>query len=374
MRKYILFFVVCWIASPAFAEVLKLKSGKVVEGKIVEQGDDFVKIDREIGIEITYFLSEVETIDGKEIPVKKNDPAEITQSVPAKEDAAQISVTEPPVSAQGEIQGRPFRVEEVKFDRNMNTLKFRQGKDVFSELEVLIFLFGPKGPSWENTQLHFDPDASGSQPHVWKKWKVEGKNIPESKCYTSGYNLDLSLGEVRDGKIQGTIHLRLPDEQGSHVEGAFEALVDHKTQGRQNASVIITKDGKTITRPMTAKEKTWMGGVLGLILLFFVAFYVVTCIPFYLISKKLGIGITHFAWVPLFNIFLMLDLARKPGWWFILCFVPFVNVVIIVLIFCGIAETCRQPAWLGLLVLVPWVNVALPWYFLYSLRHTTQGS
>jgi hypothetical protein len=128
---------------------------------------------------------------------------------------------------------------------------------------------------------------------------------------------------------------------------------------------------------MTAAEKALMGGatagVMGLVLLLCVVMYVVTCLPFYLISKKTGIGISFFAWVPILNAYLMLQLAEKPGWWLILMFVPIVNIVIFILTYCGIAETCRRPAWVGALVLIPIVNILLPWYLFYSINQAIEG-
>jgi len=430
MRRYIVVFLFCLMASPAFADTIELKSGKTVEGKIVDRGDGFVKVDQGVGIDITYFLDEVVTINGEEIVSQKGGQAgqaapvpdekdkavladapplpekptaapdnaqpaaeEGPQVAPAQESASPEQVSSPhaPASvlrqdassgepakepapgpagkAQGEIEGRPFSVERAELKNNV--LELRQGKDFFPELGFSLFLFSPEGPSWENAVLHITPETTGRAPHIYKKWKVEGRDIPESKSYTTDYYLDLSLGEIRDGKIQGTIDLRLKDESGSHVKGTFEALVESTSQG---PTVTITKNGTKVARPMTAAEKALAGGaaagVMGLVLLFGVAMYVVTCIPFYLISKKTGIGTSFFAWVPILNVYLMLQLAEKPGWWLILMFVPVVNIVIIILTYCGVAETCRLPAWVGALALVPFVNILLPWYFLYSVNQT----
>ncbi len=42
--------------------------------------------------------------------------------------------------------------------------------------------------------------------------------------------------------------------------------------------------------------------------------------------------------IPFYNIFVMLEIAGKPGWWFILFLIPFVNFVIIILMYAGMAE------------------------------------
>lgn len=49
-----------------FAEMIVLKSGKTVEGKILERADKNIKVDI-AGIPITYYLDEIESIDGKKM-------------------------------------------------------------------------------------------------------------------------------------------------------------------------------------------------------------------------------------------------------------------------------------------------------------------
>lgn len=46
------------------AETITLKSGKTVEGKLIEKTDKYIKIDFQ-GIPLTYYLDEIESIDGQ---------------------------------------------------------------------------------------------------------------------------------------------------------------------------------------------------------------------------------------------------------------------------------------------------------------------
>lgn len=48
--------------------------------------------------------------------------------------------------------------------------------------------------------------------------------------------------------------------------------------------------------------------------------------------------------VPIYNIICMLNIAAKPIWWILLCFIPFVNFVIIILIYAGIAKAFGKGA------------------------------
>lgn len=55
-----------------YAETIVLKSGKMVEGKLIEKTDKYLKIDF-YGVPLTYYLDEIESIDGKPIKVVSYD-------------------------------------------------------------------------------------------------------------------------------------------------------------------------------------------------------------------------------------------------------------------------------------------------------------
>jgi hypothetical protein len=53
-----------------FAETVVLKSGKIVDGKIIEKTDKYIKIDL-YGIPVTYYMDDIESIDGEKV-IKEN--------------------------------------------------------------------------------------------------------------------------------------------------------------------------------------------------------------------------------------------------------------------------------------------------------------
>lgn len=65
MRKIIITVILLALPIICFAETIVLKSGKAIEGKIIERTDEYVRIDFE-GVPLTYFLEDVESIEGKE--------------------------------------------------------------------------------------------------------------------------------------------------------------------------------------------------------------------------------------------------------------------------------------------------------------------
>lgn len=59
-------FLSLLLCASAYADTITLKSGKKVDGKIVEKSADWVKVDSD-GVKLTYFLDEVGDINGEKI-------------------------------------------------------------------------------------------------------------------------------------------------------------------------------------------------------------------------------------------------------------------------------------------------------------------
>ena len=64
MKKILLVILVLSLSSLAYAEVVKLKTGQTIEGEIVERTDEFIKVNF-AGVPLTYYLDEIDSIDGK---------------------------------------------------------------------------------------------------------------------------------------------------------------------------------------------------------------------------------------------------------------------------------------------------------------------
>ena len=106
-----------------------------------------------------------------------------------------------------------------------------------------------------------------------------------------------------------------------------------------------------------------MSGIFWLIWLGVYAFMAITL---QMIAGKTGTSETWMAWVPVLNVYLMCKIAGKPGWWVLLFFIPFVNLVATVMVWMGIAEARQKPAWLGVLMLVPIANIVIPAHLAFS--------
>ena len=105
-------------------------------------------------------------------------------------------------------------------------------------------------------------------------------------------------------------------------------------------------------------------GVIAFVAAFFMIFlvlaaalYVYFSLCLFLIAKKLNVQAPWTAWIPLINIWTLLQAAGKPCWWVLLFFIPFVSIIVIAYVWMCIVENLGRNKWLGLLMLVPIVNL-----------------
>lgn len=108
------------------------------------------------------------------------------------------------------------------------------------------------------------------------------------------------------------------------------------------------------------------GAFLFFILGFAVAAYVYMSLALQTIANKTNTANSWLAWIPIANLFLMLSIAKKPMWWFILCLIPLVNIVIIIMIWMAVAEARGKPNWWGILMIVPVANLVVPGYLAWA--------
>jgi hypothetical protein len=108
------------------------------------------------------------------------------------------------------------------------------------------------------------------------------------------------------------------------------------------------------------------GAVLFFLFVFCLAFYVYLALALQTIANKTGTPNAWLAWIPIANLILMLNVAKKPLWWFLLCLIPLVNVVMAIIIWMGVAEAVGKPNWWGILMIVPLANLVVPGYLAWA--------
>ncbi len=110
--------------------------------------------------------------------------------------------------------------------------------------------------------------------------------------------------------------------------------------------------------------------IAGTMILFFVvigiAMYIYVALALQTIANKTTTPNAWLAWIPIANIFLMLSVAKKPMWWFILFLIPLVNIVISIITWMGVAEAVKKPSWWGILLIVPVAGLVVPGYLAWA--------
>jgi Family of unknown function (DUF5684) len=109
-----------------------------------------------------------------------------------------------------------------------------------------------------------------------------------------------------------------------------------------------------------------MGGFLFIFCIILLVAYVYHALALQTIATKTNTENPWFAWIPILNIILMLNIARKPIWWIVLFLIPLVNIVFIILVWMGIAEARNKPNWWGILIIVPVANIIVPGYLAWA--------
>ena len=84
-------------------------------------------------------------------------------------------------------------------------------------------------------------------------------------------------------------------------------------------------------------------GIIGFMLLLGLAGYIYTALALQTIANKTNTENGWLAWIPIANLILMVNIARKPIWWIILFFIPLANIVVAVIVLMGIAEARNKP-------------------------------
>lgn len=107
----------------------------------------------------------------------------------------------------------------------------------------------------------------------------------------------------------------------------------------------------------------------GMFLIWFVvmaAVYVYLALCISAIAKKTGTEPKWLAWVPIANIWLLLECGGMSGWWLLGLFVPLLNIVVMIMMWWKVCEALGKPGALSLLFFVPIANIILPGYLAWS--------
>lgn len=103
------------------------------------------------------------------------------------------------------------------------------------------------------------------------------------------------------------------------------------------------------------------GWLMGIYFIIGIAAYVFTAWCLMVMAQKTGQEYPWFAWIPILNFILMIQIADKEIWWIVLLLIPCVNFVALVIIWMAIAENLGFESWWGILTIVPILNFYVYW-------------
>jgi len=103
---------------------------------------------------------------------------------------------------------------------------------------------------------------------------------------------------------------------------------------------------------------------LGCFLYILIYLYITLCI--FILARRTEEENAWWAFVPVLNIILLLQVADKPAWWTVGFFIPILNIFLSVVVWMAVAEVRGKPSWLGILMLIPGVNLILIGYLAFS--------
>jgi hypothetical protein len=110
---------------------------------------------------------------------------------------------------------------------------------------------------------------------------------------------------------------------------------------------------------MLAQETTSSASGGGL-LLWYIVLYVIYVIPLYFVFKKAGSDMAWGAFIPIFNIYVLLKVVGRPGWWLILYIIPIVSLIILIIVWYDLAKSFGHGGGYTVgLIFLPWIFLAI---------------
>jgi Family of unknown function (DUF5684) len=115
-----------------------------------------------------------------------------------------------------------------------------------------------------------------------------------------------------------------------------------------------------------ARAAAAVGAAMSTFFIIFVLMYIFIALAVQTIATKTGTANPWLAWIPIVNIILLLNIAKKPVWWILLLLIPIVNIVVSVIVWMAVAEVRQKPSWWGILTIIPIANFVAIGYLAWA--------
>ena len=126
------------------------------------------------------------------------------------------------------------------------------------------------------------------------------------------------------------------------------------TQLANVAATICSINGQTT--PCTGDSSAM---VLSLFFAIFFAIILLTVIGMWKVFEKAGKP----GWasiVPVYNVVVLLQIVRKPIWWIVLCFIPYVNSIVLIMVYYYLAKVFGKGSGFTIgIVFIPYIFIPI---------------
>ncbi len=97
-----------------------------------------------------------------------------------------------------------------------------------------------------------------------------------------------------------------------------------------------------------------------------IVLYVYLAYTMMVLAHRLGHKDSWMAWVPLANLYLLTQMAKREWWWIFGLFVPYVNFFIVGFLWSEIAQRFGKNPWIGAAIVLPVIGLAVPGYLVIT--------
>jgi hypothetical protein len=97
-----------------------------------------------------------------------------------------------------------------------------------------------------------------------------------------------------------------------------------------------------------------------------IATYILMALPLFVLGQKTNQDNAWFAFVPILNLVLLIQIAGKELWWIILFLIPCVNWIVYIICWMAVCDRVNKPNWMGILCGIPCLHIIMPFVIAFT--------
>lgn len=367
-----------WLSPNIFASVVILNSGQIIENDITYRDEELIKIDSGYGIDITYYLDEVKSIDGRppsfplKEPIELDEPDKNSETIEIVEDGIgeeEVEHLEPVTIGQIEDAGMAENIEILELEPIAIEVKpEKDPAEVDRPIEEVETIEEVKSPEEKKSIGEVKPvrdiHVIEDQAQAKELPSPFGPTIRENKGDATSIS-PIVLKYIKPvPKLQ---EVTLPQQSMSDkIVTNIERFFEKQKNNFYTYKIHFQKKNTFIQKKLERIPVKIRRDILGIISLTFAFIYVIFCFPVMWIAKKINRKYVWLVWVPIAQIFYLLYLGGRPLWWIIFFLVPVVNIILPLVLVISVLRELKKPYWLMIPAFIPGLNIFVLWYLAFS--------